>query len=130
MDRLRQQVLSEFTIVLKDSTTLTGKTRIEFLDSVSRVVLKDKKEKRIIKSSETLELYRVDPNGYRFSGIATDTCWLFLSTKGKINTYSNLAEHNIEYMIAVQQGDGPILPINKQKLIAMVGDHKRTLELI
>ena len=33
-------------------------------------------------------------------------------------------------MIAVQQGDGSVLPITKQNLTEMVGDHRRALELI
>ncbi|MBK8291440.1 MAG: hypothetical protein IPK96_11390 [Flammeovirgaceae bacterium] len=120
----------DFTIVLKDSTVLNARTRIEYKDSTNIVTVKDKNEKRIIKPSETVELFRILPDGRKFGGIATDSCWLFQCTKGKINGYSRLADQNEDHVVAIQTGDGPILPLSKDNLLDMVGEHKYCIELI
>jgi hypothetical protein len=56
------------------------------------------------------------PDGRKFAGIATDSCWLFQCSSGKINGYSRLAEQNDDYIVAVQAGDGSIVALNKDNL--------------
>jgi hypothetical protein len=118
------------TAILKDSTTLESYTSIDFDEKQGSIVFKNKKEKSTVTPNQTIELFRTNSEGRKYIGIPADSCWLFLCTKGKINTYSNLPELNIKFAIAVQKGDGLILPITKQNLIEMVGDHKKALALI
>jgi hypothetical protein len=87
-------------------------------------------ESGIIKPIETVELFRILPDGRKFAGVATDSCWLFQCSRGKINGYSRLAEQNDDYIVAIQAGDGPISALNENNLKVLVGDHKRALELI
>jgi hypothetical protein len=109
----------EFYVVFKDSTEQVTRTRIS-LDSINTITIKEKKDDRVVKPSETKELYRILPNGMRFSGQPADSCWLFLCYKGKINAYSNLAEEDLTYAIAIQKGAGPIVPLTAAELEKMI----------
>lgn len=109
----------DFYIVFKDSTQEVTRTRIS-LDSINTVTIKEKKDERVVKPSETKELYRILPNGMRFSGQPADSCWLFLCYKGKINAYSNLAEEDLTYAIAIQKGTDPIVPLTATELEKMI----------
>lgn len=109
----------EFYIVFKDNAEQMTRTRIS-LDSINTVTIKEKKEERVVTPSETKELYRILPNGMRFSGQPADSCWLFLCHKGKINGYSNLAEEGLIFAIAIQKGDGPIVALTATELEKMI----------
>jgi hypothetical protein len=121
----------KFTIVLKNDSTITAYTKINTTDKTHTVKVKAKKESKIILPADTKEIYRINASGKKFSGMPTDSCWLFLSAKGKINTYSYLAEYGTLYAIAIQEGeDGPIQPLTKDNLMAMVGDDPRIKKMI
>jgi hypothetical protein len=119
-----------FTAILKDSTRLESYAILDFGGEQDFIVFKSQQQKITVTPKETIELFRTNSEGRKYIGIPADSCWLFLCAKGKINVYSNLPEQNLNFPLAVQQADGPIVPITKQNLIEMVGDHKKALALI
>ncbi|MFM8913952.1 MAG: hypothetical protein ACKOE6_13720, partial [Flammeovirgaceae bacterium] len=123
-----------FTIVFnteKDSTLLV-KAKIDASEKNHVIRIKVNKQKVVIKPTDTREIYRIAGNGEKITGIPTDSCWLFLAVKGKINAYSYLAEKGLGSwgsIIAVQKGEGqPILPLNKDNLEEMVADNAEALK--
>jgi hypothetical protein len=109
----------DFYIVMKDSSNIVTRSRIAFTDSINSITVSDK-SKRKINPAETAEFFRMLPNGVKFSGQPADTCWLFLCHSGKINAYSNLAEKDLMYAIAIQKGEGPIVALNATELEKMI----------
>lgn len=122
----------KFTIILKNDSTVTANTKIDMTDKTQGVYVKVKgKGKEKIEPVDTKEIYRITAEGRKISGMPVDSCWLFLSAKGKINTYSNLAEVGTMYAVAIQQGDtGPIKPLTKNNLLAIVGDEPKLKKLV
>jgi hypothetical protein len=121
-----------FTIILKNDSVIVTKTKIE-LGKVHSVKVKRKGEKIEIKPEDTKELARLTYSGAVLKGIPADSCWLFRCGKGKINTYSSLAEEGTGYTVAIQDGEnGPIVPLNKKNLENMipVGSDEKIMKLI
>lgn len=127
----------EFTVLLKDSTEQTVRSRI-YTDTVahtSYLVLENKalpkdapnRQKKIF-PSETLCVSRTDRSKGTFvQGFPTDSCWLFKVESGKISIYSFLSETLIttDYISALQVGDGPIEPLSEARLREILkGDEK------
>jgi hypothetical protein len=106
---------------MKDGGNLVTKNRINFEDSINSITLKDE-SKRVIKPNETVQIFRMLPEGVKFIGIPTDSCWLFKCAVGKINTYSMLAEQDISYAIAIQKGEGEIVKLSKENLLELTAD--------
>ncbi|TXH25307.1 MAG: hypothetical protein E6Q96_09255 [Cyclobacteriaceae bacterium] len=111
----------QFYLVMKDGGSLVTKNRINFEDSINSIALKDE-SKRVIKPNETVEIFRMLPEGIKFIGIPTDSCWLFKSSTGKINTYSMLAEQDMSYAVAIQKGTGDIVKLSKENLLELTAD--------
>jgi hypothetical protein len=120
----------EFNVVMKNDSTFTVKTKIQWQDSVDYIEVKKGKEKIKIKVSETKQIWRRGlQTGRQITGIATDTCWLFPTIKGAINCYSFLAEPDqIEYTTAIQYGDdGEIVPLTKDNLLEITGQNDKAI---
>ena len=121
-----------FTVVLKkNDSTFTVKARIDHASNNHYIIVKAGKRNDKIVPSDTKMIYRIDFQGTRLYGLPADSCWLFKSQPGKINSYSFLAEKGMDYVIAIQNGDeGSIVPLTKENLLEMVGDNSWTLKLI
>ncbi|MCZ8072419.1 MAG: hypothetical protein O9311_18905 [Cytophagales bacterium] len=123
-----------FTIVFKSDkdSTLLVKAKIDASEKNHVIRTKVNKQKVVIKPTDTREIYRIDNSGLKITGMPTDSCWLFLAVRGKINAYSYLAEKGLSSwgsIIAVQKGEGaPILPLNKDNLEEMVADNPEALK--
>ena len=120
----------EFNVVLQNDSTLKTKSKILFDNQgrnyISAKMLADKN----IYPSETKYLYKKGTDGTSLKGVAADSCWLFLSNRGKINSYSNIPERGMDFIVAIQQGaNGPILPLNRDNLIALVANDSKALAL-
>ena len=112
----------EFTVVLKNDSTFTFKSRVEAKDKKMYVLQKKKRVKRKIFPSETKEIYAYNASYGRLKGIVTDSCWYFKAHSGAINSYTVLPTIDKNSAIAMQQGeDGTIIPINKKNLEAITG---------
>lgn len=85
-------------------------------------VAKYKPNKGKIKPRDTKEISRYTYSGLKITGIATDSCWLFKVETGRINSYSYYPDEYPGRIVAIQKGSGPIVPYNKQNLLAMVSD--------
>jgi hypothetical protein len=121
----------KFTIILKNDSTLTANTKIDMSAKTQGVYVKAKGKKKKIEPVDTKEIYRMTAEGKKLSGMPVDSCWLFQTAKGKINTYSNLAEVGTMYAIAIQEGDnGPIKPLTKSNLMFIVGDVPKLRKLV
>ena len=122
----------KFTVVLADDSTFTARTKIDFTsDTHSLTVRGANRQKQKIYPFYTKEIFRIDENGRKISGVPSDSCWLFKCHEGKINAYSFLAEKGMAYVIAIQQGDdGPIVPLTKNNLLPMVGNDPKIVKLV
>ena len=128
----RISVKYPFTVELKNDSTFTVKTRIEHTDATHALTVKDGNRKKVnISPSDTKAIFRIRADGWKIYGIPADSCWLFLSEPGYINSYSFLAEPGMSYVIAIQDGeDGPIVPLTKDNLLPILGNDPKILKLI
>lgn len=118
-----------FTIVFSSDSSVLVKVKIDISEKNHVIKTKINKKKVVIKPSDTQEIYRIDDTGFKMAGMPTDSCWLFLAVKGKINGYSYLAEKGTNSLIAIQKGESaPILPLNKTNLEDMVADNAEALK--
>ena len=122
----------KFTIVLKNDSTITVRTRIDHSGATHTLSVKHKDRfEQMISPADTKEIFRYDVENRKISGIPADSCWLFKTKPGKINCYSFLSEMGMAYVIAIQLGDdGPIVPLTKENLIPMVGNDPKLLKYI
>ena len=112
----------EFTVVLKNDSTFTFKSRVEAKDKKMYVLQKKKRVKRKIFPSETKEVIAYSSNYGRIKGIPADSCWYFKAHSGAINSYTILPMNNRNDAIVIQLGDtGSIIPLTKTNLIAITG---------
>jgi hypothetical protein len=120
-----------FNIELKNDSSFETRTRINLDKHEDFLLVKVNKEKKHIVPSETKSISRITMEGRKFVGIPVDSCWLFKVRSGKINMYSFLAEENLSYVIAMQEGnDGPIVPLEKETLQGIMWDDPKLLKLI
>lgn len=122
----------EFTIILKNDSAIVAKTKIDHSKQKHSVTIRDADhKKKIIYPSDTKGLTRIDETGNELYGIPTDSCWLFQSASGRINSFSFLAETGMDFIIAIQEGDdGRIVPLTKRNLLRIVGDDPKLQKLI
>lgn len=102
------------------------------IDGVGKNSLNAKmlKDKNVIYPSDTKSVFAKIGGGKWMKGIPADSCWLFKSDEGKINTFSFIPEQGTSLIVAIQKGaNGPILQLTKSNLLAMVADDPRALEL-
>lgn len=121
-----------FTVIMKNDSTFDSKTKIEYDSDKHSVTVRDAgNKKRIIYPSDTKGLTRIDESGQELYGVPADSCWLFQSASGRINCFSFLAEQGMDHVIAIQDGDeGPVVPLSKDNLRAIVGNDPKLLKLI
>ena len=117
-----------FTVVMKDDSTFTQRTAIDISGKYHTLKIKTANGKKVIRPADTRWLSCITVDGADLKGIPADSCWLFHSVKGKINCYAYLAEEGYNYLAAIQQGEGPILPLTKANLLAMVGTQDPKLQ--
>jgi hypothetical protein len=112
----------DFTVVLKNDSVITLRSRMEVADKKMYVLQKAKKIKRKIFPSETKDISGYSDSWGRLKGIPADSCWLFKITKGPINCYSSLPMRDITASIAIQKGeDGEIVALSKKNLEVITG---------
>ena len=118
----------DFTVVMKNDSVFTRRMAIDISDKQHKFSVKAGGGKEVIRPADTREVSRLLPSGQRMKGVPADSCWLFHSVKGKINCYAYLAEEGYNYLAAIQQGEGPILPLTKANLLAMVSTQDPKLQ--
>lgn len=119
-----------FTIILKNDSVITDNVRINISEKQHNIEVKVHRVKATYKPGHTKEIYRTLPDGRKLTGIPADSCWLFKTNAGKINSYSFIAEENMYHVIAIQKGDGPIVKLDKKNLTDMVSKDPKVLKLI
>jgi hypothetical protein len=113
----KKSKLHPFKITLRDSTSMIVQGKIDCHGKNYYLAVDDATMFRSFPARETLSLQRLDISSE--PGIANDSCWLF-KKRGKINTYSVLTESDPRFIIAIQDSDGPILPLSKENLMPMM----------
>ena len=119
-----------FTVVLNNDSVFTANTRIDVSEKQHVITIKTKGEKTTYEPGQTKEISRILPTGMKLTGIPADSCWLFKANTGNINSYSFVAEESMDNVIAIQKGDGPIVKLTKQNLLAMVGNDPKIQKMI
>jgi hypothetical protein len=115
-DRLEVVLANDSVIRVKGALTTIDESHF-YLKAT-----KYKPNKGKIKPSDTKEISRYTYSGLKITGIAADSCWLFKVETGRINSYSYYPDEYPGRIVAIQKGSGPIVPYNKQNLLAMVSD--------
>lgn len=115
-----------FTVVTASDSVFTDKVNLILDDSINTAVVERRSKKGgdiVFKPAETKQLQQVF-NGKMYTGIPADTCWLFKVIPGNINSYAPFPTDSGDFVIAVQKGDGPIVPMTKENLYEMIDDPK------
>jgi hypothetical protein len=116
------------SIVLLNDSVISEKATLDISVMPNTLEYGKKDGKTIIRPSETKEVYRME-NGVKITGIAADSCWLFLVGDNKIKTYSIIPEKEYPKIDHIQKGEGQILPLTKENLVAIVADNEKALKL-
>ena len=121
---------THYRIVFKNDSILNVYGKINIKDSVQSITYKLNKQKYKVKPSETKELvFKSYMDEVERSGIPTDSCWLFRSASGKINSYSYLPYEGTMFIIAIQKGtSGPIVNLSKETLLEMIADNPKAIK--
>ena len=120
-----------FNIILKNDSAFTVVTKIDMEENPNRLSVKVGKEKKIFYPTDTKRIFRVTSYGERIEGIPTDSCWLFKTSVGRINTYSRYSEPGMDFIILIQKGDdAPIVELNETNLAEMVADDEKATAYI
>jgi len=117
-------IKGKFTVVMKSDSVFTDKLNLTLTDSVNSLIINRSKRYGgdiIIHPEDTKQVRQVY-NGKIYTGIPSDSCWLFKIIPGAINCYAPFPTENSDFVIAVQKGDGPILPMTKDNLNEMIDD--------
>jgi hypothetical protein len=86
---------------------------------------------KAVTPKQTKSIYRITKTGRKLIGIATDSSWLFRIGEGKINCYAILAEEDLSFTVAVQEGEeGVILPLNAEVLTEIMKETPALINLI
>jgi hypothetical protein len=121
----------KFTVVLKNDSTFVTKAMIDGNFNPHTIEVKTKTGIQYFSPNDTKEIYRFTSTGDKIIGTPTDSCWTFPNSKGRINTYSNMANFGGMYAIAFQVGEeGPIKRITKDNLLSIMGDNPELSKLI
>jgi hypothetical protein len=119
----------DYTIVLLNDSLKEVYARINISDSVNTIEVGKKENKIVFKPKDTKEVYRFDPDGNKITGIPNDSCWVFLISIGKINTYSITSEMDKESTDFIQKGEKGILySLTKENVLEMVKDNEEALD--
>lgn len=121
----------KFTIVLKDhpDSVIQAKSAIYSGDSAQFLKLRVGGKKIKLEPTDTKEISRViTGTSEKYVGVPTDTCWLFKAVEGKITCYNATAEKGYTSIIAIQQGDGPILLLKSHNLEPMIMGHAQAMK--
>lgn len=120
----------KFKIELVNDSSFTTRTRINIGEGDDFLKVKINKVKKEIRPSDTKSISRTTVEGRTFNGIPADSCWLFMVRRGRISLYSFLAEETLDYVIAMKNGDGPIVPLKAETLRAIMQDDPELLKLV
>lgn len=112
-------------VILNNDSIFVRSLKIELDSATHYIDISSGKKNKILVPTATKSISRVINKDKLMVGIPADTCWLFKITTGKINAYSFLPRNNPQHTIAIQQGDGPILPLNAENFLSMVNPELR-----
>lgn len=119
----------DFTVTLNDDTSITLRSSLVVKKNKTYVVYKEKGKKQNIFPAQTKSIYSSDGT-QRIDGIPADSCWLFLISKGRINSYAMFPTTDSYKTKAIQKGaDGKIVPFTKKNLEEMVGTEDEKIKM-
>lgn len=120
-----------YTVVLKNGTTYTGKTKMQLNNGRSYLRYRENGGFKRFFPKDTKEIYIIRRQGDTMVGRPTtgDTSWIFQVSKDKINTFSVVPEWETTYISYVQK-DTLTRPvkINQDNIIQMVQDNPKALK--
>lgn len=128
-----------FIVVMNDSTTIEVFGKINSDSTLQYLRWKDKSVSKRdsgrfkkIYPYQTKSITRDDKNLPEFTGISTDTCWLFKAITGRITGYSPIADDELtkSFVRYIQKDNGPVLEMNEDNLEAMMKDNDEALKFL
>jgi hypothetical protein len=119
-----------YTIHFIDSTTREIKAKVDEYKGKYFLAIENATESSAVQPKETQFITLKNERGDWLKGIPGDSSWIFKIPVGDINLYSLLPEDNPEFVINIQQGDGPVLPFNAANLSLMLDTADALQELI
>lgn len=122
-----------FSIVLKNDSSFSAKGHINAEDKKAQfLVYRSHGTTKSLFPSNTKSLTLVGTDGTVIPGIPVDSCWLFMTSKGRINQYSFRAKPETRDVVAIQKGStGAIVLLTKENLLDLVGhDNASVIKLI
>lgn len=137
----------DYLVTMKDNAQLIVRSKI-YADTARHktyLIFVDKKYNRTdtnrnrkIYVSQTLSIARMTGSGGLekkwYTGMATDSCWMFKAISGNINAYSTFSENGLGLipppLMAIQRGEGPIIKLTAGNLKPMVGQDIAALKNI
>ena len=129
----------KFALLLKDSTELNIQSKVYFDTVTNKNYLvyisrnqKDKNRRKIVYPDQTVLIEQYFLGRYTV-GIPTDSCWLFRVVTGKINAFAIYPDERMlksAHLKAIQIEDGPIEPIDSEKLKSVFINNEKALEAL
>lgn len=122
---------AKLTLVLKNDSVLNIQAKFDAREKQNTITFKGKKgmADKVYKPADTKSITRLFSSGeLPMKGIPADSCWLFKVVVGKINGYSNVPMHSEASVIAIQEGEGTIVILTKDNLLAMMPERNEKLD--
>jgi hypothetical protein len=114
-----------FKIIYKNDSTGRVTAELNNYTSTFSLLIENKDDMYLLFPKDTKEIRTKN-----LIGIATDNCWLFKVSTGRINRYSVYPDKDA-FTYAVQKGDqGKILLFNQENMAELVADSQKALKLV
>jgi len=120
----------DYKITFKNDSSVRVLSMIETKNKIHCIRYKRNGEKKVIYPSDTKNVSCTGLDGVRYSGIPTDTCWLFLSRVGKITLYNYLPGKDYKSTAALQADSGPIVRFCKENVKSMVQQDPEAMKFV
>lgn len=122
---------AQVQLVLPNDSIINTKATYDAESKQNTITIKGKKgvADKVYKPNDTKRIVRILKTGVKpMVGIPADSCWLFKVIAGKINAYSNVPLPDTFNVTAIQNGQGSIMALTKENLLAMMPSRSEKLD--
>ncbi|MDB5228209.1 MAG: hypothetical protein JWN78_2402 [Bacteroidota bacterium] len=121
-----------YTIKLKNDSTLNVFGEIDMSDSIHALVIKDKRKIiRKIYPNDTKYIIALGDDNLNFPALPHDSCWVFQQTNDSISLYSVVPVENKYYSVFYSnQNSKQLFPLTTDNLLKLVGNDEKLIKII